>query len=195
MFPSRLLWLLFALFLVGCATTDSNTQYNEAVWRGQRESLEQLTHWNLAGKLAIITQNQKGSARLNWQQRGDDYDLILTSLIGTTIMELHRRQGRTEIVDDQGIRHSDSDSEALVYRLTGWPIPIAQLPTWIKGLPGNASYQLAADGRLESLQDHQWQIHYQNYARNRLWLLPTALTLQGPQTTIKLRINEWQIEQ
>ena len=195
MFPSRLLWLLFALFLVGCATTDSNTQYNEAVWRGQRESLEQLTHWNLAGKLAIITQNQKGSARLTWQQRGDDYDLLLTSLIGTTIMELHRRQGRTEIVDDQGIRHSDSDSEALVYLLTGWPFPIAQLPTWIKGLPGNASYQLAADGRLESLQDQQWQIHYQNYARNRLWLLPTALTLQGPQTTIKLRINEWQIEQ
>ena len=77
----------------------------------------------------------------------------------------------------------------------GWPIPVAQLPTWIKGLPGNADYQLATDGRLESLRDQQWQIHYQGYARNRLWLLPTQLTLQGPQTTIKLVIHEWQIEQ
>ena len=60
MFPSRLLWLFFALFLVGCTTTDSDHQYNEAVWRGQRESLEQLTHWRLAGKLAILKQEQEG---------------------------------------------------------------------------------------------------------------------------------------
>jgi outer membrane lipoprotein LolB len=195
MSSSRLLWLVFTLLLSGCATLGGDGQYNDAVWRGQREALEQLDHWRLSGKLAILAPGQKGSARLNWQQRGEDYDLILTTLIGTTLLELHQRNGQIEIVDNDGVRHSDTDSEALVYRLTGWHIPVAQLPTWIKGLPGQAEFTLGADGRINQLHNQQWQLSYQGYARNRLWLLPTGMTLQGPDTQIKLIIHEWQIEQ
>ena len=191
----RLIWLFFVLLLSGCSTLSGPERYNDAVWRGQREALEQLTHWRLSGKLAVLTPGQKGSARLNWQQRGDDYDLILTTLIGTTLLELHQRQGQVEVIDDQGIRHRDQDSDALVYRLTGWHIPVSQLPTWIKGLPGQADFTLGNDGRITHLHNQQWQLSYQDYARNRLWLLPTGLTLEGPDTRIKLVIHEWQIEQ
>jgi outer membrane lipoprotein LolB len=192
----RLVFVLLAALLAGCSSLDSQTQYNESVWRGQRESLEKLHDWNLTGKLAIYTPGQKGSARLNWQQHGDDYDLILTSLIGTTIMELHRLNGTVELIDAKGNHHTGNDMDTLAYQLTGWPIPVSQLPTWIKGLPGDADYQLGADGRIESLSSQQWQLLYSGYERNRLWLLPTGMTLQGPQQTrIKLVINEWQIAQ
>ena len=62
----RLIWLFFVLLLSGCSTLSGPERYNDAVWRGQREALEQLTHWRLSGKLAILTPGQKGSARLNW---------------------------------------------------------------------------------------------------------------------------------
>lgn len=188
------LCLALLLGLAGCAQPLQPTQYNELVWRGQREKLEQLDHWSLTGKLAIFTSQQKGSARLNWQQQGDDYKLVLTSLIGTTIMEIQRQQGVVTITDDKGVRRQDSNPQALVYRLTGWAIPIAQLPTWIKGLPGDADYQLGGDGRVTELRKGDWQLHYKDYALTRLWLLPTGLELNGPETRIKLVIDEWQID-
>lgn len=186
---------LFALLVTGCATQSTDTRYNNAVWRGQRESLEKLDHWRLSGKLALFTPKQKGSVRLNWIQQGADYDLLLTSMIGTSVLTLHQRNGQIEIIDDQGRHYQDADPDALVYRLTGWPIPVTQLPTWIKGLPGHADYQLGDDGRVLSLKQDDWQLNYEGYARQRLWLLPTGLTLEGPDTRIKLVISDWQIEQ
>ena len=67
------LCLALLLGLAGCAQPLQPTQYNELVWRGQREKLEQLDHWSLTGKLAIFTPQQKGSTRLNWKQQGNDY--------------------------------------------------------------------------------------------------------------------------
>ena len=72
------------LLLAGCATTQP--QRDQVNWNQERTRLEQLTHWQLSGKMAIITPQQKGSARLNWQQDGEDYRLNLTSLIGTSIL-------------------------------------------------------------------------------------------------------------
>ncbi|MFC3914866.1 lipoprotein insertase outer membrane protein LolB [Pseudaeromonas sharmana] len=191
----RVTIILLVAVLTGCVQQASDGRYNEAVWRGQRESLEQLQHWQLSGKLAIITAQEKGSARLNWQQQGEDYDLILTTIVGTTLLELHKRDNRVTIIDRDGVQHSGEDSDELVYRLTGWPIPIKQLPVWIKGLPGEATFETGDDGRITRLQQGDWQLSYQDYARTRLWLLPTAINLQGPQTRIKLAINEWQINQ
>ena len=192
--PAPLLLLLaFCLLLAGCSEPMAPTHYNELVWRGQREKLEQLKHWELTGKLAIFTSEKKGSARVNWQQDGDDYHLVLTTLIGTTLLELKHTAGKTLIIDSDGIEHRGDDPEALIQQLTGWPIPIKQLPVWIKGLPGDADYSLGEDGRITDLKQRQWQLHYQDYALTRLWLLPTALDFTGPQTRIKLVISEWKI--
>ncbi|MGL5224749.1 MAG: lipoprotein insertase outer membrane protein LolB, partial [Aeromonas sp.] len=82
----RLFSLTCLLALAGCATV--SPQRDHVNWQQERTRLEGLTHWQLSGKMAIITPQQKGSARLNWQQTGDDYRLNLTSLIGTNILEL-----------------------------------------------------------------------------------------------------------
>lgn len=188
-----LLLFLFPLLLVGCSQQVTPTHYNELVWRGQREKLEQLTHWELSGKMAIFTAQQKGSARVHWQQDGDDYHLVLTTLIGTTLLDLNHKAGKTVIIDSDGKSHEGEDPEALVQALTGWPIPIRQLPLWIKGLPGDAHFTLGEDGRISELSEGAWQLRYHDYALTRLWLLPTAMDFTGPQTRLKLVINEWNI--
>lgn len=193
-FAITLLFCLFPLLIAGCSQQVTPTRYNELVWRGQREKLEQLKQWELSGKLAIFTAQQKGSARVHWQQDGDDYHLVLTTLIGTTLLDLNHKAGKTVIVDSDGKSHEGEDPEALVQQLTGWPIPIRQLPLWIKGLPGDADFTLGEDGRISDLKEGAWQLHYHDYALTRLWLLPTAMDFTGPQTRLKLVINEWNIK-
>ncbi|ALP41108.1 lipoprotein insertase outer membrane protein LolB [Aeromonas schubertii] len=191
--PLRLILLTLALLLAGCATTPQ-PQRQQVDWSQERLRLEQLTHWQLSGKLAIITEKEKGSARLNWQQEGDDYRLNLTSVIGTHILELSRQSGRLTLIDRDGNRHQSQDAGDLIYRLTGWELPIDGLPEWIKGLPGEARYTLNPDKSLASVTDGAWQIDYQQYRDQDGYRLPHQLSLQGEGTRLKLLINEWSLK-
>ncbi|UBO73193.1 lipoprotein insertase outer membrane protein LolB [Aeromonas rivuli] len=185
----RLFPLLGLLLLAGCTVTQPQRQ--QVDWQQERTRLERLDHWQLSGKMAIITAQQKGSARLNWQQNGEDYRLNLTSLIGTSILELSRVQGQVSLTDNEGKLHQSQDAEALIYQLTGWHLPIDGLPEWIKGLPGKADYNLNPDNSLASVRDGQWQINYQDYRDQNGYRLPHLLNMTGPQSRLKLQINEW----
>jgi len=108
----RLFTLGCLLLLAGCATTQP--QRDQVNWQQERTRLEQLSHWQLSGKMAIITAQQKGSARVNWQQDGDDYRLNLTSLIGTHILELSRSKGEITLIDNEGNPHQSQDAEMAI---------------------------------------------------------------------------------
>ncbi|MFM4807815.1 lipoprotein insertase outer membrane protein LolB [Aeromonas hydrophila] len=187
----RLFTLGCLLLLAGCATTQP--QRDQVNWQQERTRLEQLSHWQLSGKMAIITAQQKGSARVNWQQDGDDYRLNLTSLIGTHILELSRNKGEITLIDNEGNPHQSQDAEALIYQLTGWNIPVAGLPEWIKGLPGQAEFELNPDRSLASVRDGQWQIVYGDYRDQDGYRLPHLLTMTGQDSRLKLQINQWTI--
>ncbi|MFM4732064.1 lipoprotein insertase outer membrane protein LolB [Aeromonas salmonicida] len=177
------------LLLAGCTTTQP--QRDQVNWQKERTRLEQLSHWQLSGKMAIITAQQKGSARVNWQQNGDDYRLNLTSLIGTHILELSRSNGEITLIDNEGNPHQSQDAESLIYQLTGWNIPVQGLPEWIKGLPGKAEFELNSDSSLASVRDGQWQIVYGDYRDQDGYRLPHLLTMTGQGSRLKLQINQW----
>lgn len=193
MILSRLLLVGLALLLSACATRPPEPQYDDARWRAQRAQLEQLTHWTLSGKLAISSAKGNGSARLYWEQQGDDYRLNLSSLIGTRIMDMRKQGSRIAITDDQGREHVAKDPGALIYQLTGWNLPVEQLPIWIKGLPGRAHYQLGTDGRLQQVRTSDWRLDYQSFQPQQGWLLPSRLELNGPGTRIRMAISQWQV--
>lgn len=185
----RIFSLACLLVLAGCSTTQP--QRDQVNWQQERARLERLDHWQLSGKMAIITPQQKGSARLNWQQDGDDYRLNLSSIVGTHILELSRNKGEVTLIDNDGKLHHSQDAEALVYQLTGWNIPVQGLPEWIKGLPGQAEFELNPDASLASVRDGQWQIVYGDYRDQEGYRLPHLLTMTGQGSRLKLQINQW----
>lgn len=189
----RLFTFALIMLLTGCSTTEP--QRSNVNWQAERSRLEKLNQWQLTGKMAIIMPGQKGSARLNWQQQGPDYHLQLSSLIGTHILDIERKQGVITLIDNEGQRHQSQDAQMLVYQLTGWNIPLQGLVDWIKGLPGQAQYQLNPDNSLAQVQDGQWQIIYGDYRDQQGYRLPHLLTMQGQGSRLKLQINQWSLHQ
>ena len=186
------LTLIFCLLIL-TACSSRQQQPNNTNWRQQREKLESVTHWTISGKLAIITAEKKGSTRIRWQQNGDDYDLNLTSLLGTRVMEMHKTGNQVLIIDDQGREYRGVDAETLVYRLTGWQMPVSQLPVWIKGLPGNTDYEINPNGQVTRIKTDDWQMQYQTYQPIDGWMMPEKVTFKGPRTELRLVISDWEI--
>jgi len=182
--------IICLLTLTACS---SRQQPDNTNWRQQREKLESVTHWTISGKLAIITAEKKGSTRIRWQQNGDDYDLNLTSLLGTRVMEMHKTGNQVLIIDDQGREYRGVDAETLVYRLTGWQMPVSQLPVWIKGLPGNTDYEINPNGQVTRIKTDDWQMQYQTYQPIDGWMMPEKVTFKGPRTELRLVISDWEI--
>ncbi len=187
----HLFMILCVLTLAACSSRQQ--QPDNTNWRQQREKLETVTHWTISGKLAIITPEKKGSARIRWQQKGDDYDLNLTSLLGTRVMEMHKIGKQVLIIDDQGREYRGANAEMLVYRLTGWQMPVSQLPVWIKGLPGDTDYEINPNGQVTRIKTDDWQMQYKTYQPVDGWMMPEKVTFKGPKTELRLVISDWEI--
>ncbi|MCT7655909.1 lipoprotein insertase outer membrane protein LolB [Oceanimonas sp. NS1] len=189
----RTLLICLGLLLVsGCAYRAEEAPVGS--WQAQKQQLAALQDWQLAAKLGIITPEERGSLSLFWRQNSDDYRLNLTNVVGKRVFDLSRRNGRIELVDGEGRRHTATNAQELVYRLTGWNLPVEQLADWIKGLPGEAdTVSFDADGRPAQVQSHGWQLSYQGYTQiNQLWL-PSRLELSHDTTTLKLAVSRWEL--
>lgn len=182
------------LLVTACTTKQPTQQLDRADWQAQRQKLESVTQWTLSGKLAIITPQKKGSARIRWQQQGDNYNLNLTSILGTRIMDMQKTGPIVTIIDDKGRSYTGNDAELLVYRLTGWQMPLTHLPEWLKGLPKETQFDLNAQGQVTQIRANDWAMHYTSYQDVNGLMLPQDVTFQGPSTRLHLLINEWDLQ-
>lgn len=189
----RTVLIFIGLLLVsGCAYRAE--QAPAGSWQAQKQQLSELENWQLAARLGIITPDERGSLSLFWRNNSDDYRLNLTNVVGKRVFDLSRRNGRIELIDSEGQRHTASNARDLVYALTGWDLPVEQLADWIKGMPGDAdTVSFDADGRPAQVQSHGWQLRYLGYTQiDRLWL-PSRLELSHNTTTLKLAVSRWEL--
>ncbi len=195
---SASLLLMILLLLTGCATPlkDSGQSLGHS-WQQRQTSLAQVENWQITGKLGIFTPQGRHFINLFWRQRGDDFSLTFTTALGISMLELRQENGHVWLKDDKGEEFTGTNAEQLITRLTGWHIPLAQLPQWIKGLPGEAQYTLDPDNRLTSLTlnsaGSQWHLSYQGYHQQQGMELPAALEITSQENRIKLAIHKWQI--
>ncbi len=48
----------------------------------RKAQLEQLSHWQINGKIAVITKQDSGSASVNWQERQGSYTISMYGPLG-----------------------------------------------------------------------------------------------------------------
>ncbi|WP_105265613.1 lipoprotein insertase outer membrane protein LolB [Pseudoalteromonas sp. T1lg76] len=190
----RLILLVFFLFITGCAQQIPKSTTPDDNWRQQ---LATISHFSAEGKMAFISPQKRQSANFVWQQQNKDYELDLNTFIGTNVLRLQKQGEQVHLeVDDE--HYQDQNAQQLVYRLSGWLLPLAEPQSWLLG-------QLESDAELDELErvrsahwlspdQRRWQIRYEEYeAINGVWL-PTRITLVHESLRVKLLINQWQVQ-
>jgi outer membrane lipoprotein LolB len=191
------LHLFVIIWLAGCASApppkniDTNTQ---------QILLSDFESWQLSGRLAFKSPEEKFSANLNWQQQQQAYNLKLTNFLGISLMTMQGFDGYAEIESDDQL-YTGHDPERLIQKITGWNIPVGRLGTWIKGQAEKQDYAVFDEnGLLQELvpkcdKCDQWTITFAQYEQvDALWL-PHKINLTQEQPTknkIIIRINSWQ---
>ncbi|MGC8698185.1 MAG: lipoprotein insertase outer membrane protein LolB, partial [Halothiobacillus sp.] len=156
--------------IAGCAQIPTQPELSAAqqqnlmpTWQRHAQAIKSQRDWQCIGRIAIRTETQGGTVNLDWKQTGDFSRVTLSAPLNQGIVELKGQPDLMMITDSSGNQEITRDPQATIAKLTGWQIPIAALPDWIRGIPHqtNASFTLNAQGLLQTLHDSGWSIEYE----------------------------------
>ena len=197
-----------AALATGCVTAPAlpPVENPAATWQARQTELRPITTWKIQGRLAMRTAEEGWQASLNWVREGERHRIDLTGPLGRGHLRLTRDDRGAELRDaDQHSWHAENP-EQLLYRTTGWLVPLDGLNFWVLGLPlpdTAASQELDPQGRLKTLAQSVWDIRFLEYTRYGSLDLPSKLFIkrQGRDTNgnpaedatleVRLVIEHW----
>ncbi len=189
------------ILLHGCTTLPEGPSKNINLPE-QVAALEQVTAWQLKGKMAIRNQKEAVSANVKWELDGEAFHFTLTNFLGITLVDMVAEPEIVTLKAD-GEVYTHDDASELISQVTGWDIPLSDLVAWVKGLPkASDRFTLSEHGLLKTLSPtcsrcHNWQIAYDNYAKIKEVWLPHSLVMtraNDPNQFIKIRVAEWTVK-
>lgn len=180
--------------LAGCASSPTATDSAQSSWGQRSLRLAQLQNWQAEGKLALRNAGQAESANLLWRQRGKHSELQLSGPLGMAATRITSDGKTLDIQRGNEHQQMDISSPHAIQLNTGWDLPLAALPYWLRGIPqpGAAPDELQIEHELlRSLQQDGWQVEFQGYATFGTYTLPTRLQVKRGATSARLVIRHW----
>ena len=181
------------LLLAGCETLPPMTDLSPITVTDAR----QATAWELQGKLAIKTPDDKLSANIYWRHSEDRDELTLTTMLGTTVLTLNSTPNSAHLhIDGKDFR--DNNAQRLLEHVSGWSIPLADLPLWITGQigPNDEIVERDSQGKPKQLTNTQtpppWQVAFLSWQSQSGASVPHQLKLERGDLQLKLQLNQWQ---
>lgn len=193
---------LAALSLAACQTVPRTD--TAIPWTQRIEHVSALKDWELRGRVALRTEdNRGGQAALTWQYRDERHVLVLRGPLGGGLLRLQQDRDGAYLQDAERREYRAASAEELLFHVAGWRIPISGLEYWIRGLPAPSEITLQEwdeSGRLTRLQQSGWDVYFLEYASNGSHELPRRLDviLPGPdgaaRAEARIIIEEWVVK-
>jgi outer membrane lipoprotein LolB len=175
----------------------------QLLWQTHESALLPIQHWELRGRLAVRADERGGQASLTWKRDAARHSIRLNGPLGRGVVRVTQDETGAQLQDaEQRVFHA-ADAEELLYRYTGWRLPLTNLNYWVRGVPVPdlpAIRELDDTGRLKTLRQQGWELRYQEYVRFEGHELPNRLTLtfapdqatpELPAMEVRLVIDRW----
>lgn len=199
--PSRLLItiVLITAPLVSCMAPRQSLSpaASQQVWQQRQLALQELESWNLKGRVAIDAIKEAWTGTLRWEQKGDNFEISWIFPFGQGSVELRGTPERVTLQVPKEAPMSAASPEKLLRTRLGWSLPVSGLRYWLLGLPAPglpvANHSLDSLGRLLSLSQGGWEIHYRSYKPVENYELPGKVFLDNPKLRLRLVIDRWHL--
>ncbi|GLR70393.1 lipoprotein insertase outer membrane protein LolB [Agaribacter marinus] len=194
----RSLCILVCVWTLGACVSKPDLSQQSIV--SNQQSLP--AKWQLSGKLAVITPEERKSGYLSWQQENATYTMSLNTIVGSTVARL-AYDGQIATLEADGKEWQDTSPNRLIVDITGWSIPVSSLAVWMSGQAQiNDTISRYDNGLIKTLTPscsgcEVWQISYGSYGEFALaqesLVLPSKLTLKNSidGTRLIIRIDKW----
>lgn len=152
--------------------------------------------WQFRGRVSLTRGEEGWHAGVRWQEDAGVYDLRLSGPLGQGAVQVTGREGLVRLTAANGEVIIANDADALVADVTGWQFPVSGIRYWVRGLPAPAPQPQAIihrdeAGRLQRLEQSDWDIQYTRFEHINGWNWPRRLNLATGELVVRLVIDEW----
>lgn len=168
----RLAPLLGCFFLAACVTLGESHSPLD------RPAADTIRAFSLEGRLSVKQGEKSYQAGIQWQHGPDQDRLFLTGPLGQGLAELERTAEGAKLLTSDQKTVTAADADALARDVLGFDLPLAHLPDWVLGRG-----QSVAGWRVDILRR-------ESDAPNAL---PQLLELQQEDLTVRIKIDQWQL--
>lgn len=196
--------IIASLFINGCSFLNPKIEDSvpsEIMSAADRQSrLLEITDWEMQGRITIKTSTDGANASLVWEQQDDRSVINIFGAFGTGSLRIIQKPGAAVLFRSGEKTLYGENAEELLLWETGLKVPLRNLASWIRGLPGDAiEPQYDAYGRLRSLQyvdehDNIWAATFERYREVNGYELPVRVSVKGGDYQIKLTTEKWDAE-
>jgi len=195
------LLMLVAMLAAGCASVPPELPPVDnpgLVWQQRRDELSRIAYWHLSGRVAVRSGDEAWNINLDWQQKGDDYQIVLNGPFGAGKVKLIGNATSVALHDSDDQTFYASKPGELLHARTGVSMPIEGLRYWILGLNTPQQTQtpkLDPQGRLAYLEDNHWQVKFRRYTDVSGLQLPAKIFISKPEQDINVRlvVDDWKL--
>ena len=182
-----LLCLFIPLILAGCGAIAPRAVEN-SVWESLRIDLDDLTQWQLTGRVNIRYDNESHTPRIRWQHDNRDYNIRLwgTFNAGNTLIE--GRPGFVTLEQGDTLLNAASPEELILQQL-GYEMPVSYLEYWIKGIPAptsRAGLSFNDLNQLSELTQDGWTVSFPDPRQYGDISLPRRVEVTRPLDDVRL---------
>lgn len=196
--PARAAFLAavaLAISMVGCAPAPTRPQVvgDESVQAAREAELATQPAWSFSGRLAVSSNGNAGNARIDWTQRGADYDIRLSAPITRQSWRLRKEGPRVSLEGLEGGTREGADAEAMLREATGWRIPVPALASWVRGAraPGPSDLEFDTAGLPAVLSQGGWAVEYRGWTTASP-PLPNRVFAKDGEASVRLVVERWE---
>jgi len=193
--------LVFCLLLYACSSHQriaSDSAAASHAYQQRLAVLENLTDWDLAGKLSLDDGDDGGSGNLSWSVRDAESRMKFRGALGKGAWQLDSGPGFAELQRSDGSLVRSASVSRLVEAEIGWQIPVDSLKSWVLGIaaPGSTDLlELDEQGRVIAMQQDGWNITYNRYRQFGDIELPGRMDAVRGQYRVKMAVSRWTLVQ
>jgi len=189
-----LLGTVVLAMVTGCAVRE---QRPAGAWLEEREQLfDGIDHWSVSGRVALSDGQRGGSLGFEWLARGDQHEVRLRTLAGGRQWRLEFGPGHAFLEGSEVGQMRGRDPDPLVEAAVGWPIPVAELAWWIRGLiPPDQRHDVhyADDGTLAAAVTEPWAIEFQRFSQVGSVLMPARVQADSEPYRVRVVLRDWNL--
>lgn len=190
---------LLVLILNACsnAPVDRTLIDSQKVNQVRLEQISGISNWSIKGRISLDDGEDGGSGKIQWSVQGDKNSINFHGAMGRGAWHLESDSQGARLTLADGSEYVAADVDALVQQHVGWPVPVAALQWWVRGLaaPGTVDGPTLNDkGLPDSLQQDGWQIKFNRYSNYSDVAMPVRLDARSGSYRIKLAVSHWQLD-
>jgi len=175
--------ILLLLLLGGCASIPERPPVSDvdAAWATRQQALTPIRNWEINGRLSMSAAKDGWQASLRWQHRNHRQTINLAGPFGGGALRLTQDEHGATLRDAEQNTHRAHDVQTLMYKMTGWDVPLDGLHYWVLGVPmPDIPREEALDpwGRPTKMKQLGWNIEFLEYAQVDGYDLPVKLFLK-----------------